>query len=261
MAEGERPMFVQVPEFPAPHAFTTREGGVSAAPFATANLGASVGDDPEAVTENRKRVLAAFGATLADTAFVHQVHGANVVDGEETVGDRAGEQRADALICDDPGVTLAVSIADCLPLLIWDGTHQAVAAVHAGWRGVLAGVVEATLVAMYERFGSLPETLRFAIGPHIRQAAYQVGPDVHDAFLDAGFPASVLLEDAEKDDHYRLSVESAVRIVLDRYGVPDEAIASGGWCTASEPKRFFSHRRDRGATGRHWALIRAPRSA
>ncbi len=251
-------MFVRVPDFPAPHAFTTREGGVSAAPFATANLGASVGDEPEAVLENRTRILAAFGSTLVDTAFVHQVHGNTVVNGEEARGDRAGALQADALICNDPRITLAVSMADCLPLLVWDEANRAVAAVHAGWRGVVAGVVEATLTAMQANFGSQPQQLHFAIGPHIRQAAYQVGEDVREAFEGAGFPASVLTVDSDKAGHYRLSVEAAVRIVLERSGVPATSIASGGWCTASEPERFFSHRRDRGATGRHWALVRAP---
>jgi len=256
-ASAERPPLLRFDAFGAPHAFTTRLGGVSAAPFETLNLGASVGDDAQAVETNRVRVLTAFGAHPDRVAFAHQVHGARVVTPAEAGGVGRGDVQADALVSDDPEWTLAISMADCLPLLLHDPDGGAVAAVHAGWRGVVAGVVEAAVDALVQRYGASPERLRAAIGPHIHQPAYQVGGEVVDAFREAGFPSEVAHVDAGQPDRYRLSVERAVRFALQRAGVPEAAVTSGGWCTAADETRFYSHRRDAGRTGRHWALVRA----
>ncbi len=245
------------PRFGAPHAFTTRQGGVGEGAFASLNLGASVGDDPDAVAENRRRVVASFGGTLDTTAFLHQVHGATVVVGAEAVGASAGVMQGDALVSADPELTLAISVADCLPLFLHDPVHGAVVAAHAGWRGVVAGVVPASVEALVEEVGAEPSSLRALIGPHVRQDAYQVGPEVIDAFLEAGFSAEVARPDDTRPGFFRLSVERATRMALAASGVAAESILSMEACTASEPDRFFSHRRDRGRSGRHWALLRA----
>lgn len=261
MAEGslpsDGPLFLTLDAFSAPHAFTTREGGVSAAPFDTLNLGASVGDDAACVARNRVHVGTAFGVDPDRLAYAHQVHGARVVRAVEACGSQAGVVQADALVSDDPTWTLAVSMADCLPLLLHDPERGAVAAVHAGWRGVVAGVVEAAVTALSESYGAHPERLRAAIGPHIHQSAYQVGAEVAEAFSAAGYPPDVMRADEREEGRFLLSLERAVVLALQHAGVPSGAVVAGGWCTAQDAARFFSHRRDGGRTGRHWALVRA----
>lgn len=248
------PELLRLDAFPAPHAFTTRRGGVGGGPFAELNLGRSVGDDPDAVTENRRRVLRAFGADPDRTATVHQVHGALLVEAREAGPD----VRADGIVTDDPSWTLAVSAADCVPVLVVDPAHGAVAALHAGWRGVVAGIVDAGIDELVRRYGSRPDRVRVAIGPHISGPRYQVGAEVVEAFVRAGFPASVARPDPDVAGRFRLSVDAAVRVALARSGVRPSHVQDGGWCTASDRRRFFSHRRDRGSTGRHWALLRPP---
>lgn len=249
------PELLTLDAFPAPHGFTTRRGGVGRGPYAELNLGRSVDDDPAAVSENRRRVLAAFGADAERTATVHQVHGAQVVDAR----DAGPEVRADGIVTDDPAWTLAISAADCVPVLLLDPACGAVAAVHAGWRGVVAGVVDAGVQALSRRYGTRPDRVRVAIGPHISGPRYQVGPEVVEAFTSAGFPDGIARPDPSAPGRSLLSVDAAVRVALARSGVRPGHVADGGWCTASDPRRFFSHRRDHGSTGRHWALVRPPR--
>jgi hypothetical protein len=248
------PPLLRLPGFPAPHAFTTRAGGVGEGPYATLNLGASVGDDPAAVAENRRRVLRAFGADPSRTARVRQVHGTRLVEAPQA-GD---DVEADALLAVEPGWTLVVSVADCLPVLVVDPARGAVAAAHAGWRGLTAGVVETTVAALRERTGARPDDLWAAVGPHVSGSRYQVGPEVVDAVRDAGLDAGHARPDPSAPGRFLLSLGGAAREALVRSGLPAERVLVGPWCTASDPARFFSHRRDRGRTGRHWALLRAP---
>lgn len=256
-ARDDSPGHLTLDGFAPPHAFTTRTGGVSAGPYASLNLGLSVPDHPEAVNENRRRVLTWFGARPERVATLHQVHGARVVEASE-----AGPHvRADAIVSDDPGWTLAVSIADCVPVLLHDPGGGAVAAVHAGWRGTAAGVVEAAVAELRARYGSRPVDLVAAIGPSISGSAYQVGPEVVEAFLGAGMPRDLAVPDPSEAHRYRLSVAGGVRHALGRAGLAPERILEGGWCTVSRPDLFFSHRRDAGTSGRHWALIRATEGA
>jgi hypothetical protein len=250
---GDRPTLLRLPAFPAPHGFTTRAGGVSEGPYASLNLGASVGDDPAAVAENRRRALDAFGAEAGRTARVRQVHGTRVVD----AADAGDEVEADAMVAPEPGWTLAISVADCVPVLLADPARGAVAAAHAGWRGLVAGVVEAAVAALTERTGARPGDLRAAIGPHVTAPRYQVGREVVDAFAAHGFAAAHATPDPQAEGRYLLSLDGAVREALARAGVASGRVASGGWCTSGDPTTFFSHRRDRGRTGRHWALIRS----
>jgi YfiH family protein len=257
VAAAGRPELLRLPGFPARHAFTTRRGGVSTGPFSSLDLAASTGDDPAAVAENRERVVAAFGADPERLAGVRQVHGVRVVDARE-----AGEDvRADAIVAREPGWTLRISVADCVPLLLAAPSRGVVAAVHAGWRGTAAGIVAATLRHLRDRTGVGPDDLHAAIGPAISGPRYQVGPEVVAALLEAGAPASVATPDPEEEGRFRASVPDAVRALLIQEGVAAERIHDGGWCTASDPERFYSHRRDGGRTGRHWALIATPEGA
>ena len=256
MAATTPPELLRIPGFPARHAFTTRRGGVSAGPFASLNLGASTDDDAADVEENRHRVATAFGADPARLAGVRQVHGTRVVDARYAGEDVA----ADALVASEPGWTLRISVADCVPLLLVAPERGVVAAVHAGWRGTAAGIVAATLGHLLDGFGVRPGELHAAIGPAISGPRYQVGPEVVRALREAGAPASVATPDAE-EDRFRASVPEAVRALLIGGGVAAERIHAGGWCTATDSDRFYSHRRDAGRTGRHWALIATPERA
>ena len=248
------PELLRIDGFPAPHAFTTRRGGVSRGPFASLNLGLSVGDAREAVEENRRRALRAFEADPDRTARVSQVHGARVAAASEATPDL----EADALVSDDPGWTLAISAADCVPVLLVDPARGAVAAAHAGWRGLAAGVLEASVAALHERYGSAPDGMWAAIGPHVSGPRYQVGPEVVEGLRAAGLSDRHARPDPAEAGRFRLSLGGAAAEALIRSGVPAARVLDGGWCTVSDAERFYSHRRDAGRTGRHWALLRAP---
>jgi len=239
----------------APHGFSPRAGGVSRPPWDELNLGAAVGDDAAAVSENRRRVAAAYGVAVERVVRLDQVHGATVHRAGPGVAGREG----DALIGDDPAWLLAVSAADCLPLLLLDARRGAVAAVHAGWRGVAAGVAAATVAALGRHYRSDPADLLAWLGPAIQGACYQVGPEVVAAVrADPSVPAEAAWPDAGAPGRWRLDVPASVRGQLVAAGVPAAAIAASDTCTHCAAERCFSHRRDRGRTGRHWAVVRAP---
>lgn len=245
------PEQLTLPAFPFRHAFFTRRGGVSTGPFASLNLREGAGDEPDAVRENRRRAVAAFGTDPHRWVGVRQVHGRRVVAASEA-GD---DVEADAIVAVAPGWTLRVGAADCVPLLLGDPASGAVAAVHAGWRGAVAGIVEAAVERLGRDVGSDPSSMHAAVGPSISGPQYQVGPELVEAFADAGFPASIVAPDPHRADRWRLSVPEAVRFALQRAGLAQGRVHVGGWCTASDPERFYSHRRDRGVTGRHWAVV------
>lgn len=236
------------------HGFSPRVGGVSRAPWAQLNLGASVGDDPAAVQENRRRVAAAFGVGLERVARLDQVHGAVVrVAGADTVG-----LDGDGWVSDDPAWLLAVSAADCLPVLMVDRRRGAVAAAHAGWRGTAAGIVRAAVDALARQYGSDPTDLQAWLGPSIQGACYQVGPEVVAAVrADPAVPDAAAWPDPAGGDRWRLDVPAAVRAQLLAAGVPADAVTVSPTCTHCAADRCYSHRRDRGRTGRHWAVVRA----
>lgn len=254
-AAADAPELLRIERFPAPHAFTTRRGGVSEGPFASLNLGLSVGDARDAVEENRRRALRAFGADPTRTARVSQVHGAVVA----VAGEASPDLEADVLVSDDSAWTLTISMADCVPVLLVDPVGGAAAAAHAGWRGLAAGALGAAVAALRERYGSAPGELWAAIGPHVSGPRYQVGPEVVAALRAAGLSDDHARPDPADAGRFRLSLGAAAAEALVRAGVPAGRVLDGGWCTASDPARFYSHRRDGGRSGRHWALLRAPR--
>lgn len=232
------PQRLHCPLFRRRHAFFTRHGGVSEPPFDSLNFG-GFEDDPEHVEENRRRGLRSLGAQPDSVAWLRQVHGKTVCDA------RPGVQEGDALCTAKPGLALAVATADCYPLLFEDAEAEVVAAAHAGWRGTLDLIAAATVEAMVER-GARRETIRAAIGPGICGPQYEVGGELIAVFRDAGFPEDCFLGK-------NLDLAAANRFVLRRSGLRDEAIWSAGRCS-TEPD-FFSHRRDRGLTGRMWSVI------
>jgi YfiH family protein len=221
-------------------AFSTRRGGVSRAPWDTLNLGRSVGDRTEAVEENRHRFLAALDLDSSGLATAGQVHGRAVA----TVTGPGHVPGHDALVTTRPGLALAVTTADCLALLF--DVAGAVGAAHAGWRGIADGMPAAALEAVARAAARPVADVTVHLGPCIRACCYEVREDVLDRF-PAGFAV-------RRGDRWHLDLIAATRHQLERAGVPPGAILDLGACTACHPDDYFSHRRDRGATGRMWAV-------
>lgn len=230
------------------HGFSLRTGGVSEGPFATLNLGRSVGDDPLAVAENARRFAEAIGVDLARLHEVSQVHGRAVLSvAPEADVSSSRSVEADALVARG-GAAAAVRTADCMPILVAHPPSGAVAAVHAGWRGVVARVLDAAIDAM----GVPPEELLAAIGPHIRAEAFEIGEDVAREIAASACGADVILPRSPRP---HADLARAVRAQLAARGVADDRVDDVGGCTLTDAARFFSHRRDAGRTGRHLAAI------
>ncbi len=232
------------PDWPAParvHAWSTlRAGGVSAAPWGSLNLGAHVGDDPDAVVANRER-LAHRLQLPSQPLWLQQVHGTRVRPAADA------DACADACLADRPQQVCVVMTADCLPVLLCDRAGSKVAAAHAGWRGLLDGVLERTVVA----FDGEPGQLLAWLGPAIGPRAFEVGDEVRDAFVtEDGAAARCFV--ANRDGHWLADLYGLARLRLARSGV--HAVFGGGRCTYSEPACFYSYRRD-GVTGRMASLI------
>ncbi len=242
---------------PVRHGFFTRRGGVSQGVFASLNVGLGSGDDPAHVAENRRRAAAALGAQALYTPY--QVHGADVVVVEDAAMDRV---KADAVVTRLPGLAVGVVTADCVPVLIAAPARGVVGAAHAGWRGAVAGIVEAT-VAAFARLGAQPGGLVAAIGPAIRRDSYEVGEDVRAAVLDRDPRAGALFAPSDRAGHWLFDLPGFVRRRLRRAGVG--RIADLGRDTLGEEELFFSYRRStrRGepAYGRQLSaiLLRDPR--
>ena len=234
------------PDWPAPEkvraVITTRSGGVSRAPFNSLNLAEHVGDDPKAVAANRVLLRQALELET-EPLWLEQVHGCGVADGD--VG--APGCRADAITATRPGRVCAVLTADCLPLLFCSRSGSRVAAVHAGWRGLAGGVIEAALA----RFEEPAEELLAWLGPAIGPQAFEVGAEVREAFL-AREPTDTGVFVSDRPGHWQADLYALARNRLQRAGVG--FVGGGDSCTVSEPERFFSYRRD-GMTGRMASLI------
>ena len=233
------PEWIRAPNLESPHAFTTRAGGVSQGPYATLNLSLGVGDDPEHVAENRRRVLAAFGDP--PSFGLDQVHGARVV-----VAEGPGVAEGDGAVSRVPGLLLRVSTADCYPLLLEDPDTQAVGVAHAGWRGVAAGIVENVVRTMQSTFGSDPARLRVAIGPGICGRCYQVGPEVARAVGGFAVP------DPRAEGRFLLDLAAAIEDRLKKLGVRN--LWRANRCTY-EDETLFSYRRQGRKSGRMWGVI------
>lgn len=240
---------------------TGRAGGVSTGPYASLNLSLATGDDPARVVENRRRAAAALGCDLADTVWCHQVHGRDVaVVGRGDRG-RGAWSTTDAVPCDavvtaTPGVGIAVVVADCAPLVLYDPGAHVVAAVHAGWRGTVARVAEAAVAAM-AGLGADPARLVAGIGPAITAERYQVGPEVVEAARAcfAGDVDGVVRPDGT--GRWTFDVAAANRRILVEAGVPPGRIGTSPTGTGPGTP-FFSDRAAR-PCGRFaaMALLRA----
>lgn len=221
------------------HGFFTRKGGVSGGLYAGLNCGIGSMDERAAVTENRARVAHAMGIARDRLITPYQIHSANVVtaDGPWLPGTDA--PRADAIVTRLPGLAIAVSTADCTPILFADGEARVIGAAHAGWRGALSGVLEATIAAM-EALGAGRTHIRAAIGPTIAQSAYEVGPEFRDTFTAADPANAKFFDEAPgKRPHFDLPAYVRARLVAAGLG----AIEDLAVCTYQDEARFFSYRR------------------
>ncbi len=234
-------------------AFSLRSGGSSAAPWDTLNVGVHVGDDPAAVAENRRRLAYAL-ALPAEPVWLDQVHGTEVwvIDGNALPA-AVQRPRADAAVTRRAGVVLAIQVADCLPVLFASRDGQVLGAAHAGWRGLAAGVLEATLAAMRVP----PAEVVVWLGPCIGPAHFEVGEEVREAFLAAptnaaGSAAAAAAFVPSPRGRWLCDLPLLARQRLTALGIGQ--ISGGEWCTAADPVRFFSHRRDQ-RTGRMAALL------
>lgn len=224
---------------------TTRAGGAGKGPYATLNLGLKAGDDPETVQENRRRLREALPG---DPLWLAQVHGIRVLDADVPIG----SNEADAAVTTQPGRVLAVMSADCLPVVIADREGRALGVAHAGWRGLAGGVLENTLAALRER-APASAVWQAWVGPGIGPSAFEVGDEVRQAFMDHDAAAeSAFFPNDNAPDKWWADLFALARMRLAAAGVEDVEVC--GRCTASEPEAFFSHRRDRGVTGRQAVL-------
>jgi YfiH family protein len=252
------------PHWPAPpnvRALSTlRDGGVSVGRYATLNLGGHVHDAPEAVAENRRRLRIAAGLP-AEPVWLAQVHGIRIADLDSSSPDLSatapgesdgtatppGPPTADGAVTRTPGRICAVLTADCLPVLFASEAGDAVAAAHAGWRGLAGGVIESVVAAL----GSAPASLLVWLGPAIGPRHFEVGPEVRDALL-SGDPGALTAFVPNSRGRFMADLAGLARRRLERLGV--RRIYGGGECTYAEPARYFSHRRD-GETGRQATLV------
>ena len=232
-----------IPDWPAPArvkaCVTTRAGGVSLAPFDSLNLGDHVEDSPEAVLENRRRLTAAFDI---QPAWLRQVHGVVVVE-----ADPGQIAEADGSWTDTPGIACTAMTADCLPALFCNKAGTRVAAAHAGWRGLAAGVLEAAA----ESLDAAPADVLVWLGPAIGPKAFEVGPEVREAFVQQHPQTAQAFVPSHNPGKFLADIYQLARLRLAARGIT--AVYGGGFCTVTDP-RFFSYRRSP-RTGRFASLI------
>lgn len=224
---------------------STRHGGISPAPYASLNLGKSTGDVLDNVLTNRRIFCESLGITWSALAFSFQVHGDDVL-----VASEAGQyQGFDAVITNQRGVFAAVSVADCTPILIYDTRNQAVGAVHAGWRGTVKGIVSKSLALMQQHFGTQAADCYAYVGTCIDECSFEVGEEVATHFAN----------DFKRFDHAKqkffVDLKAANQAQLLAFGIPATQIEVSPFSTVLHNDSYFSHRLEKGITGRMVAVI------
>lgn len=222
------------------HGFLTREGGVSTGIYASLNCGPGSDDIPANVAINRRRAVDMVGLGQVPLVTCDQIHCANVVQ-VTTPWDQNDAPKADALVTNQPGLALGVLTADCAPVLFADAASGVVGAAHAGWKGAVGGVIEATLAAMVE-LGADPNAVHAAVGPCISQASYEVGAELRDAVLGASpWAEDTFVGSPDTPGHFHFNLAGYVAGRLAR--LPLHRVEVLGFDTYSQPEHFFSYRR------------------
>jgi YfiH family protein len=236
------------------HGFSTRRGGVSHAPFDSLNLALSVGDVPEHVAENQQRFAAAVGYDASRLFTLSQVHGREVRRvTKHDEPERVRAEQGDALVA-QAGLPVGIRSADCVPVLLADPQSRQVAAVHAGWRGVLAGVVPAALELLSTRAGAAPARILVGVFPHIRRCCFEVDDALAEQLAAAGPDAGQSVFQAAAGKPY-VALDMIVRAQLRAAGVSEPNIDDVAGCTCCDSEQFFSYRRDGAKSGRHLTVI------
>ncbi len=236
--------------------FTTRNGGVSRAPYNSLNLGLNTEDSLASVEGNRSTLARSFGLDVHQLLTVRQVHGDNLLVIDEPNPDLTHFQQVecDAILTNQPGMMIGVLVADCFPLLLAAPAQGVVAAVHVGWRGAVARIIERTVTAISEQFGVHPDSLLAAVGPGIGGHSFEVDRPVRDQFRKAGLPWSTVTEESRLG-HWKLDLREVCRRQLLDSGVVESNIDLAEQCTCCHKELLFSHRRDRGQTGRQLGFV------
>jgi len=230
----------------------TRQGGVSLRPWDSLNVGGSIGDDLAHVRENRIRSFKTLGRAPETVHDVWQVHSTDVVYADAPRPLDSDYQKADIILTDNPQVTLFMRFADCTPILLYDPKKQVVGIVHSGWLGTVRSAVRAAVEAMQSRYATHPADVLAAIGPAIGPDHYEVGEDVISQVRDTfGAQAESMLEKHGESIHFNLW--KANQVLLESVGV--KQVETAGICTACHTDDWFSHRAEKGKTGRFGALI------
>jgi len=224
---------------------STRHGGVSPAPYHSLNLGLHTADDLQNVLENRRRFFSALGIPEDTISGAHQVHGDRILNAEAP----GLHEGYDAFITQKRGLFVTVGIADCTPVLIYDAEQQAVAAIHAGWKGTTLSIVRKTLDAMQAAFGTQASDCYAWIGTCIDECSYEVGEAVAQHF-DPAFKTW-----DETRQKFTVDLKAANKALLLGWGIPDSQIEVSPYSTVLDPEDYFSHRREHGITGRMMAVI------
>ncbi len=222
------------------HCFFTRRGGVSDGLYSSLNCGYGSGDSLENVRENRRRVAARFALGESDLLTLHQVHSTEVMTVAGRHWTSPGAPKADALVTDRPGVVLGVLAADCAPVLLADPEARVIGAAHAGWKGALHGVAEATVTAM-EKLGARRERVRAAIGPCIGRDSYEVGPEFPAPFLAQDAANAAFFRAASRAGHFLFDLAG---YLVRRMTLSGIAVAATGHDTLTAREDFFSYRRN-----------------
>ena len=236
-----------LPQYPEICAFsTTRHGGVSTGTYASLNCTPYTGDDPQCVSRNQEILLASLPQRPRELIIPWQTHGTRVLPVDDAFLSADEEQRhallqgIDALVTERPGVCLCISTADCIPILLYDKKHQAIAAVHAGWRGTVNFIAGHVLEQMRILYGTDGADVSAFIGPGISLRAFEVGDEVYETFRLAGFPMERI---ARRESKWHIDLSEANRLQLLDFGVSSSAIETSGICTYTQCDDFFSARR------------------
>jgi len=231
-------MWLRAPNINCVHGFSTRRGGVSEAPFDSLNLGGTE-DKATLILENRKIALKNLGLSAEKLCNLKQIHSNKVNIAA------IGKQEGDALVSNEKNLIIAVSIADCYPILFYDEVNKVIGAAHAGWRGTVSKIAANVLSAMLE-LGAEIKNIQVAIGQGISQKNFEVGNEVIEQFEKGGFPDSCW-------ENNRIDLVACNKFVLTQNNIPEKNIWQMNRCTFEED--FFSYRRDKGKTGRMWSII------
>lgn len=240
------------------HAFSTRLGGVSPPPFDSMNLGNPSGcamqDQTDRIAANYHRLMLAAGCANLPRFYLHQIHGNQIAVVDEL--DFSNSSKGDALVTARAGRVLSVRVADCCPVLLASPDGRTVAAIHAGWRGAVGGVIQSAVSKLVEITGIDPRTLLAAVGPCIGFDAFEVGPEVLAEFQSVfGADAPIRRDHLSADGKGHVDLARACKLQLIQAGLSSDQIDTTDRCTFRDADEFFSHRRDHGVTGRMAALI------